>query len=325
MNKPEKLILILLFSVSSMLSGQTVIVDYVLEGNNFYSKGKYTEAAEQYKLAIDNKQNVPFAWFNLGNCHAQKKNYHESVVAHRRSIEEAPQFIRPWLILGDIYYSMGAYGYAMVAYKRVLELERDNAYAWKWAGECALRGGHATEAMKNFDQALKLDPDQIDIYFALSETYAGIRDFEGAQDVLKDAILLSPEVDENVYFYLGYLYESSALKQKAIAAYEEGLAINPGRIEIYFRIAQIYRETDSDYLALLILEQAVNAGLDTPEIRLERALLFFDQDRLDKALEEFKIARNMGSPRGRTGMQNVANAWWNKGEKEKSKEIMEGL
>lgn len=301
------------------------IKDYVLEGNKFYQNEDFEEAAGMYREAVKNNQNLPFAWFNLGNCYAQKKNYPRAIVCYRRSVEAAPQFTRPWLILGDIYFSMNAVGDAMVCYRRVVELEPDNVYAWKWRGECALKAGGTTEAMRSFDAALKLDPDQIDVYFALAECHAQIRDYEAAQGVMEDAILLSPKVTASVYFYLGYLFEQSGQYKKAVRAYEEGLLLKPRDVEMYLRIARIYRETDSDFLALLCLEGAQRSGIHDARINLERGSIFFAQERLDRAQEEYVKALALGNSRGRYGIENVSSAWWNKGEKEKAREVLELL
>jgi tetratricopeptide (TPR) repeat protein len=299
--------------------------DYVLEGNALYEKAKYDTAAEQYRQAIKHSQNLPFAWFNFGNCLAQNKKYPEAITAYRRSIEEAPQFARPWLILGDIYYSLDAIGNAVVCYRRVVEMERDNGYAWKWLGESSLKAGDVTEAMRCFDAALKLDPDQIDVYFALAETYAKIRDFAEAQEVLKKAILLSPNITENVYFHLGYLYEQSGHKKKAVRAYEEGLVMDPMRTDIYLRIARLHQEADSDFLALLALESGVEAGINDPALHLERGMILFKQERLEKALEEFKSAFKLGSPRGRDGIENISAAYWNRGDMEQAAAILKQI
>ncbi|MFC1584647.1 tetratricopeptide repeat protein [Fibrobacterota bacterium] len=306
-------------------SAGTQVKDHVLEGNALYEKDDYPGAAEQYRQAIEKNKNLPFAWFNLGNCHAQGKKYHEAIVAYRRSIEEAPQFSRPWLLLGDIYYSLDAVGQAVVCFRRVVELEEDNVYAWKWLGESYLRAGDATEAMRCFDAALKLDPDQIDVYFALAETHAGIRDYESAQDILKEAILLSPHAKEDVYFYLGYIYELAGDRTRSVRAYEEGLVVNPGRKDMYMRIARIQQEAGSDFLALLTLEIAVESGIKDAAVHLERGLIFFKQERLERALEEFNLAWQLGSPRGRHGMENISAAYWNRGEKDKANEVLEQM
>jgi hypothetical protein len=53
---------------------------------------------------------------------------------------------------------------------------------------------------------------------------------------------------------------------------------------------------------------------------LRRGLIFFEQRRLDKALEAFKAARELGSLQARRGIENVAAAYANLGDKKKADE-----
>ncbi len=318
----------LLLLVQTNLVAQTAkqkLIDYVLQGNKLYEAGKVPEAVASYKQAIKKGQNLSFAWFNLGNCYAKKGRYPKAIAAYKRSIEEAPEFVRPWLVLGDIYTIYESTGEAIKCYKRAIELDPENSYALKWLGENALKAGDATEAMRAFEGALNIDPDRVEAYFALAEAYGKIRDYSSAIDILKKAILLSSEVSDHVYNYLGYLYEENGEKRKAIRAYEEGLFYNSKNVSMIMKIARLQQEEGSDYLALLTLASAIKTGIKDPAIYLESGSLFFKQERYEKALAAFSKAYQYGSPLGRSGMENVSAAYWNKGEKEKSKSILEGI
>src|SRR5690606_33326543 len=199
-----------------------------------------------------------FAWFNLGNCHVQTNSYHRAIIAYRRSVEEAPNFSRGYQLLGDVYYTIGAIGEATAAYHRLLELEEGSVRARQMLGECALKGGDVTEALRNFEAAIKLDPDLPEIYLAMAEAYARIRDYGAAQRLLEEALLRLPRPVAAGYFYLGQLYELDGNLRKAVRAYEEGLLLDPKRSEYYMRIAGIHEQAGDDFLALLILEQGVS-------------------------------------------------------------------
>ena len=310
------------FLTCFVLAAAEARIDYLLEGNKFYEKGEYASAISQYKLAIQEGQNLSFAWFNLGNCFAQQKEFSQAITAYRRSVELAPQFVPSWLVLGDVYTLYGSIGDAMYCYRRVVELEEDNSYAHKWLGENALKAGDVTEAMRSFEASLKIDPDQIEVYFALAEAHSAIKDYSGATEVLQDAVLLSPEVNDRIYSYLGYLFEQAGDSRKAVRAYEDALAFNPKDKALYLRIAKLQQDEDADFLALLILEEALKNGMKDPEIYLERGLIYFEQKRLENALEEYKAAYLLGSHRGRIGIENVSAMYWNQGKKEKAREVL---
>jgi tetratricopeptide (TPR) repeat protein len=297
-------------------------------GNKLYEKGDYAAAAEQYrKAALEAKNGVnrAFAWFNLGNCRVQTKEYNKAIVAYRRSIEQNPQFSRAWYVLGEVYFHLGAIGDAVPCYRRVLEIDGPNLRAHQMLGECALKGGDVAEALRNFEAALKLEPDQVDIYLAMAEAHARIRDFESAQKTMEEALLMLPNPPAEAYFYLGQLYELGGNDRKAVRAYEDGLVVDRKRTDYYLRIAGIHEKNGDDFLALLTLEGAVKAGVRKADIHLKRGVLFFRQARYERALEEFQAALALGSLQGRSGIENVAAAYHNAGDKKKAEEILRGL
>lgn len=294
-------------------------------GNLLYEKGDYAAAAEQYRQAAMKSKTVidrAFAWFNLGNCHVQTKAYNKAVVAYRRSIEESPTFTRAWSILGEVYYNMGAVGDAVPCFHRVLEIDGPNMRAYQMLGELALQAGDVPEALQNFEASLKIEPDQADIYLAMAEAYTRIRDYASAIKVMNDALLILQNPPAEMYFYLGQLHENDGNDRKAVRAYEEGLLIDPKRVEYYMRIAGIHEHDGDEFLALLTLEQAIHAGIKRPEIRVKRGLIFFSQARYERALEEFKAAFELGSNQGRSGIENVAAVYFNKGDKKKAEESL---
>lgn len=297
-------------------------------GNKLYEKGDYAGAATQYLKAAQESRtpvNRAFAWFNLGNCRVQTKEYHKAIVAYKRSIEQNPQFSRAWYVLGEVYFHLGAIGEAVPCYRRVLEIDGPNVRAHQMLGECALKGGDVAEALRHFDAALKLEPDQVDVYLAMAEANARIRDFEAAQKVMEEALLMLPNPPAEAYFYLGQLYELGGNDRKAVRSYEEGLVVDRRKTDYYLRIAGIHEKNGDDFLALLTLEGAVKAGVRKADIHLKRGVLYFRQARYERALEEFKSAFALGSLQGRSGVENVAAAYHNAGDKKKAEEILRAL
>jgi tetratricopeptide (TPR) repeat protein len=304
-------------------TAKPVQLDLIGRGNQLYEKGDYVAAADLYRqAALTSRQSLQkaFAWFNLGNCHVQTKAYQKAIVAYRRSVEVAPTFSRAWSVMGDVYFTLEAIGEATMCYRRVLENEGADFHAHQMLGECALKANDVTEALRHFDAAAKIEPEAADLYLAQSEALARLRDYEAAQQVMEQAILRLAKPPADAFFYLGQLYELDGKPRKAVRAYEEGLAYAPKRKDYWYRIANLHQREKDDFLALLTFEQAIAAGHRDSEMFLRRGLIFFDQRRLDKALEEFKAARALGSLQARRGIENVAAAYANLGDKKKADE-----
>lgn len=308
--------------------GDSLPPDPLTLGNAYYDKGEWARAAEQYRIVARDTSSAlrrAYGWFNLGNCQVQTGSYHRAIISYRRSVEEAPTFSRGYQLLGDVYYAVGAIGEATAAYTRLLELEETSVRARQMLGECALKGGDVALALRHFEAALKIDPDLPGVYLAMAEAYARLRDYKSAQKVLEEALLRLPRPTAEGYFYLGMLYELDENPRRAVRAYEEGLLLDPKRAEYYQRIASIHERAGDDFLALLILEQGVNAGLERPDFHLRRGGIFFRQARYERALEEYRRAYELGSPQGRTGIENVAAAWYNAGKRKEAEAVLASL
>jgi tetratricopeptide (TPR) repeat protein len=306
----------------------TAPTDPLIIGNGFYDKGDWARAAEQYRIAAHDTASAlrrAYGWFNLGNCHVQTGSYQRAIISYNRAVEEAPSFSRAYQLLGDVYFAVGAVGEATAAYTRLEELEENSVRAQQMLGECALKGGDVPGALRRFEAALKLEPDLPGVYLAMAEAYARLRDYKSAEKVLEEALVRLPKPTAEGYFYLGTLYELDEDPRRAIRAYEEGLLLDPKRADYYARIAGLHERAGDDFLSLLILEQAIDAGLDRADFRLRRGGIFFRQGRYDRALEEYDRALALGSPQGRTGVENVAAAYFNAGKKKEAEAAMATL
>jgi tetratricopeptide (TPR) repeat protein len=316
------------FAQSPAPKDTTAPTDPLVIGNAWYDKGEWARAAEQYRVAARDTSSAlrrAYGWFNLGNCHVQTGSYQRAIIAYRRAVEEAPAFSRGYQLLGDVYFAVGAIGEATAAYTRLLELEDGSVRGEQMLGECALKGGDVPGALRHFEAALKIDPDMPGVYLAMAEAYARVRDYKSAEKLLEEALVRLPRPSAEGYFYLGRLYELDEDPRRAVRAYEEGLLLEPKRAEYYARVAAIHEKAGDDFLALLILEQAIDAGVDRPDFRLRRGGIFFKQARYDRALEEYRRALALGSPQGRTGIENVAAAYFNAGKKKEAEAAMAGL
>ena len=75
--------------ISSLTFAQTKAKDYIIEGNDFYGKGKFDEAEYAYKRAAIEDPTSVKANYNLGNALYQQKRYKESISHFNRSAEIA--------------------------------------------------------------------------------------------------------------------------------------------------------------------------------------------------------------------------------------------
>lgn len=93
-------------------------------GNKQFDKGVYTDAEASYKKALDKKNNMPEATFNLGDAVYQQKRYDEAAKQFQLSGQTNPDKsvkAKAYHNLGNTYLEQQKWEDAVKAYKEALK------------------------------------------------------------------------------------------------------------------------------------------------------------------------------------------------------------
>ena len=93
-------------------------------GNKYFDKGNYTDAEASYKKALDKKNNMPEATFNLGDAVYQQKRYEEAAKQFQLSAQtntDKTVKAKAYHNLGNTYLEEKKYEEAAKAYKSALK------------------------------------------------------------------------------------------------------------------------------------------------------------------------------------------------------------
>ncbi|MBK9732458.1 MAG: tetratricopeptide repeat protein [Chitinophagaceae bacterium] len=99
-------------------------------GNNEYQKSNFTEAEANYKKALDIKNNMPEATFNLGDAVYEQKRYEDAQkqfqLAAKTNADVSMQ-AKAFHNLGNAYLEQKKYEDAIAAYKNALKINPADA------------------------------------------------------------------------------------------------------------------------------------------------------------------------------------------------------
>src|SRR6476620_5405397 len=93
-------------------------------GNKQFDKGNYTDAEANYKKALDKKNNIPEATFNLGDAVYQQKRYDEAAKQFQLSAQtntDKSVKAKAYHNLGNTYLEQQKWEDAVKAYKEALK------------------------------------------------------------------------------------------------------------------------------------------------------------------------------------------------------------
>jgi tetratricopeptide (TPR) repeat protein len=131
------------------------------------------------------------------------------------------------LYRGSSYQYMGNTKAATVDFERALETYNDNISALEVILYSYRDTGDDANALVYLDQALALQPDNTPLRVVRARTLSRLGDYEAAIDDINIAIEAAPDVA--IYYEdLGWFLLRAGRSDEALAAFDEGLAMDPG-------------------------------------------------------------------------------------------------
>lgn len=99
-------------------------VEHFNKGNAFYGEGKYDEAIEQFKLALDHNPKDASSHFGLGNSYFLKKDYKTALVHYKLVSDLKPDYAKVHYAMGLAYRRLGMKDEAQKAFDQYNNLSK---------------------------------------------------------------------------------------------------------------------------------------------------------------------------------------------------------
>jgi len=165
---------------------------YYQQGNDYYEKGDYDKAIENYNMAILLNPVFSEAYFNRALSYYQLKNFDKSIADYTKSMELDPQ----------------------------------NPIIYNNRGDAFYRKQDFQSAVKDYDKAIQLNPNYLKAFYNRGLSYASIEEYEKAVEDFSKVIKLKADFAE-AYHLRGLAYEYAGSLSSAMADYEKALELNP--------------------------------------------------------------------------------------------------
>ena len=200
----------------------------------------------------------------------------------------------PYLLLGASLYWTGQVDDAISEYNEALRLDPQNAMAYQLLGIASGWKGDVPQAQAYFLKANALDPDKADTHMNLGSTYAVQRNLDKALEHFRRAAELAPR--EPLYHYqLGTLYEALGRDEQAEDSFKKALRLFPYYEDAQLSLGALYEKLNRPKDALKYYKKAVRTKPGDYVARLRYAFLLVRQGDAEKARdvieEAFSITR----------------------------------
>jgi tetratricopeptide (TPR) repeat protein/predicted AlkP superfamily phosphohydrolase/phosphomutase len=200
-------------------------------GITLIDQGRFSEAAEIFRRALQQTPGFIHAKINLGRAQMLMKDFDGAISTLQEALRIDPAQAEVHDLLGNIYMDRGDTRAAEVHFKRSLALLPDDTNAHNSLGLLYDRTGRDELAIQEYQKVISIDPDYAEGYNNIGLLYRKRGDPRRAIELFDQAIRSDPDFPGS-YNNMGLAYQDMGNLADARAAFVRGLRIDPSNAVI---------------------------------------------------------------------------------------------
>lgn len=266
---------------------------YLLKGNAWLDKGKFTDAEQMYRKAISLNRSNPQPHIQLGLALERQGSFDEAIKEFQRVVAIDPKSARAYNNIGAVLVKQAALGKAtpskaIAAYRRAIEVDPSYPLSYNNLGLVLYGQGDANEAIAKYGQAIQIDPKYLFAQWNLAYALQNQGKFDDAVVHYRAAIECpnNPRQRAMLHTSIGDVLKQQAgaggNMDGAIAEYRHAIGIDPDYYWAHNNLGLIWLDQGRINDAITEFRSATKTFAEIEGIR----------DNLARALQ----AKNAGAP-----------------------------
>ena len=275
---------------------------HFIRGRILFELDRMAEARTAYQAALDAQADFEGAWHNLGNVAFRQKRYNEALAHYRREKDRHPA-PNPWHAMGGTYEKLGLVDSARFAYEQAIAADGRYAPAHASLADWYERNGQFAPALDYAQQALALQPGNLDFSYKTGALLFRTEQYEEAVGTLQPVIAARPW-DYSALFNLGqalqrlgqeaearqYLEQANRVRaeQQEVERFERTARDQPDNFQLQVAYAQALRRTGRLAEGLHAYHVALSLRPQNLALQNNLATLYLQQGDTTEALTRYR-------------------------------------
>jgi tetratricopeptide (TPR) repeat protein len=193
-------------------------------------------------------------------CNLTPEERHQKILEIQAWLEEPSQTLEDKARLltaqGKLFFASGSHESAFKNFNQALRLQPNEPDTWFFRG-FALGGlGRHEEAIESYDQALQLQPNEYETWYFRGRALFVLNRYEEAIASFDQTLQLQPD-DHHAWYFRGRALGNLDLYEEAIASFNQSLQLQPNDGKSYYNKAVCYGLQENVEQAILSLQQAI--------------------------------------------------------------------
>lgn len=249
--------------------------------------GRPGDAADHLRKAISISPDLPGANLFLGIAYVQMHRVDDAVTALRRETQLNPKNAQAWMWQGVVELQDGHPEKATEPFDRAAELAPDDLNILEYRGKA-----HSEVAFASYARMAVIDPGSWHVHRVQGQMYSQQNQHKEAINEFLEAIKLVPN-NSDLYEELGGEYRKSSNLELAQQAYAKELELSPNNPIAMYNLAKIDIETNRSSEGLELLRKVTANYANVPATWFYLGLGEIDSDNIHGALTALEKARGM--------------------------------
>ncbi|MEW5924545.1 MAG: protein kinase [Candidatus Zixiibacteriota bacterium] len=286
----------------SIAVSNRVVASHVILGSIYKGTGKYEDAIDEFKLAIDIDPSSHKAYRELADTYVILNRIEEARATYEEVIKLKPDYWTAYYDLGLFYLYIGRPDDAFEQMEMVMKLLPESDSDYNNVGALYFYNGRWDDARSMWEKSLMIEPNY-GAYSNLGSLHFMEHRFNEAAVMYEKAIGLD-STDYQVWANLASVYDqipgkaadAEAAYRKAIGMAEELRKVNPRDPELLANLAECSAVTGDSARALSLIEQSLELAPENIIIMARAGVVYEKLGFRDKALNLIMKALDGGYP-----------------------------
>ncbi|MBC7476345.1 MAG: tetratricopeptide repeat protein, partial [Candidatus Sericytochromatia bacterium] len=230
---------------------------YINKAREAQSQNKVEEAILLYLKSLEFEPDNAVTWYRLGLLHHEKNSFTKAIECYTRVLSYAPEFVDAIVSSANAYYSLGELSKAIDLYNSSLVITPDSNVFYV-LGTMYFEKKDIENTMRSYNEALKLNPNNLPAIQNLGGMYLSLGELEKAIEVLQ------PIADQRddfplINFNLAVVYHNSQKFDKAIEHYKKAIKADSTLTQGLYNLGICYIEINDYNQAMMTFRKLIKA------------------------------------------------------------------
>jgi tetratricopeptide (TPR) repeat protein len=262
------------------------------------SFGEMVMAYARNHPSVD-KESIEDTWeatfFRIVMSRAQAEMPSSYLIQSQKELFLFISLVTEWVAMkeGDANNIHGPFEEFFEDYNQAIRLDPNNAKAFLNRGLAYYDIGQYQQAIEDYNQSISLAPNNAQAYLNRGLSYVELDKYQQAIEDFNQAIRLDP-TDSNVYYNRGLAYHFLGQYQQAIEDYSQSISLDPKNAYTYYFRGDAYYKLNKYERAIKDFNQAIHFNSKHANAYYSLGFIYSLQNNISKALKNLELALENG-------------------------------